>query len=114
MRPAAYDLDLGPMFVGRDGRSAAILCLRSTGELIGPGGVVTSIGGAILVGVALASTLPDGTEGWRLGGPRVSLTRGVGIEAGGFLASLHAAVARAVVLNAPVRDSDRNCRTLSV
>jgi hypothetical protein len=83
------------MFVGRGGQSAAILCLNSAEELIGPGGVVMMAGGTVLVGTALASTLPDGGQGWRLGGSRMSLSRGEGRQVRSFLSSLHGAVARA-------------------
>jgi hypothetical protein len=112
VRPAAYDLDLGPMFVGRDGQSVAILCLASAGDVIGAHGVVTSVGGSLLVGLALSSSLPDGTEGWRLRSARVSLTRGT--DARGFLASLHGAVTRAVEQSAIPRDSYRARYSASV
>lgn len=102
------------MFVGRDGRSVAILCLSSAGDTIGANGVVTNLGGSLLVGAALSSSLPDGGEGWRIGGSRVSLTSGSGTQARAFLASLHSAVTRVVAQGAAVRDSQRICHSASV
>jgi hypothetical protein len=85
------------MFVGREGQSAAILCLNSHSDLIGEGGVVTHMGGTVIAGSAIGTRLHDGGQGWRLGGHRVTLTRGVGLDSRAFLSSLRAMVNRAVV-----------------
>jgi hypothetical protein len=84
------------MYVGRDDRSAAILCLSSASELIGDGGTVIHKGGTVLAGMAISTLLPDGTLGWRLGGHRTTLNRGVGLESRSFLMSLRSIVNRAV------------------
>lgn len=91
------------MFVGRDNDSVAILCLASSVETIGPGGVVGQTTGTVLVGSAMASTLPDGQVGWRLGGAQRILNRGVGLESQTFLTALKSSVTRAVAQREPVR-----------
>ena len=101
--PASYDLALGPMFVGRDEDAVAILCLASSTEVIGPGGVVTHTTGTVMVGSAIGSTLPDGRMGWRLGGAQKILRRGVGLESHGFLTALKTTVNRAVAERDPAR-----------
>jgi hypothetical protein len=113
-QPAAYDLDIGPLFVGREGQSAAILCLSSASDVIGPHGIVTHTGASVLVGVALSSKLSNGTLGWRLSGTRVTLSRGVGTDGRAFLMSLHQAVARAIAAREPQRPLERQFRALPV
>jgi hypothetical protein len=90
------------MFVGRDGDAAAILCLSSTTEMIGAGGVVTHTSGTVLVGSAVGSRLPDGEMGWRLGGAKAVLSRGVGVDSRAFLGALKTTVARAVADRDPL------------
>jgi hypothetical protein len=89
------------MFVGRDHDAVAILCLASTTEVIGPGGVVTQTTGTVMVGSAIGSTLPNGETGWRLGSGQRILSRGVGLEAHGFLMALRTSVHRAMAERDP-------------
>jgi hypothetical protein len=99
--PARYDYDFGPLFVGREGSAAAILCLGTNSELIGPGGVRTQAATRVVVGMASGRWRDDGRLGWMLDGDKSTLVRGVGVDPRAFLTSLKTATGRAVAQKAP-------------
>ena len=90
--PARYDHDFGPLFVGREGLSVALLCLGSDAELIGVGGTRTRTATRVVVGMSRGAWRSDGQLGWELDGTKRSLVRGVGVDPKAFLTALRAAV----------------------
>jgi hypothetical protein len=105
-----YDLDLGQLFVGRDGPSVAIWCLGSDEELMGERGLVTHTSGFVVVGTATGVRLESGELRWTLGGTKVRLERGGGISDRCFLAGLKAAVSRAAAQKAPELSACHVCQ----
>jgi len=88
--------------VGREGRSAAILCLGTDAEVIGAGGTRSRAATKVVVGMATGCWRPDGRLGWAIEGSKSSLVRGVGVDPKAFLCALKAATARAVAEKAPI------------
>jgi hypothetical protein len=96
--------------VGREGRSAAILCLGTDTELIGAGGMRTRAATKVVVGMATGHRRPDGRLGWALDGSKSSIVRGVGVDPKAFLSALKAATGRAVAEKAPSLTTCSTCQ----
>lgn len=109
-RHVRYDLDLGQLFVGRDGPSVAIWCLGSDDELMGARGLVTHTTGFVVVGTAAGTRLASGDLRWTLGGTKVRLERGGDLTHRGFLTGLKTAVVRAAAEKAPELSACRGCQ----
>jgi hypothetical protein len=110
--PTRYDRDFGPLFVGREGTSAAICCLGTDAELIGAGGSRSRVATRVVVGMAVGRRREDGRLGWSLDGSLSSIVRVTGTEPHAFLAALKSAATRAVREKAPQLTTCRSCQEM--
>lgn len=104
------DGDLGELFVGRDGPSAAVWCLGTPEEMWGDRGVRTWTHGRVVVGTAVATLQDSGLVGWSVGGRCTSLELTMGMPPRMLLRALHTLVQRSVAERSSDVASCRRCQ----